>query len=200
MSGSIDVIAQLHARVRALESANDRLYRRILMHTAWVTISATNDTGPVHLIQGRVRGTPETIDNLQTLNLYGFASHAPTGSDALAMFGNGDRSNGVIVATANQAARPRNQPMGEVSLHDDKGNIITLHQDGTIEIVCSTKVRMVTPRLEVTGDIIDHCDSQSHTDADMREIYNTHTHGGVQEGGSNTGVPNQLQRTGDDVD
>ena len=56
------------------------------------------------------------------------------------------------------------------------------------------KIRMETPRLEVTGDVIDHCDSQGHTAANMREIYNTHTHPGIQPGPYNTGQPNQQQR------
>ena len=179
-------------------SAVDRLYRRVLMHTAAVTISSTDDSGPVHKVQGKVRGTPETIDNLQTLNLFGFASHAPVGSDALVIFGNGDRSNGAIVATANQKARPRGQKPGEVTIHTDDGTTIVLQKGGTIVINAATKVRIVTPRLEVTGDVIDHCDQQPHTNADMRSIYNSHTHGGVQSGGGHTAVPDQLQRLADE--
>jgi phage baseplate assembly protein V len=192
-------------------TATDRLYRRVQMATASVTISATNDEGPVHLAQGKVRGTPETIDNLQTLNLYGFASHAPVGSDALVIFGNGDRSNGAIVATANQKARPRKQKAGEVTIFTDEGDAIALRRDhnivvsttdGTVTvegaklviIKSSEKVRIETPRLEVTGDIIDHCDDQSHTAQNMREIYNTHTHGAVQTGGAHTAIPDQPQR------
>jgi phage baseplate assembly protein V len=108
------------------------------MTTAGVTISATNDKGPVHLVQGKVRGTPETIDNLQTLNLYGFASHAPIGSDALVIFGNGDRSNGVIVSTANQKARPRNQQSGEVTIFTDEGDAISLQRGHVVVITTKT--------------------------------------------------------------
>jgi phage gp45-like len=118
-------------------TATDRLYRRVQMAVASVTISATNDKGPVHLVQGKVRGTPETIDNLQTLNLYGFASHAPVGSDALVVFGNGDRSNGAIVATANQKARPRDQAEGEVSIYDDLGSVVRLARGGNIDVAAT---------------------------------------------------------------
>jgi len=52
---------------------------------------------------------------------------------------------------------------------------------------------METPRLEVTGDVIDHCDSQSHTAANMRSIYNSHRHGGVQPGGGTTATPDTPQ-------
>lgn len=137
--------------VQALRSATDRLYRRILMTTAAVTISATDDKGPVHLVQGKVRGTPETIDSLQTLNLFGFASHAPVGSDALVIFGNGDRSNGAIVATANQKARPRNQKSGEVTIFTDDGTTIVLKQGGVIEITAATTITINAPAVTIAG-------------------------------------------------
>ena len=139
-------------------TATDRLYRRVQMQTASVTISATNDKGPVHLVQGKVRGTPETIDNLQTLNLYGFASHAPIGSDALVIFGNGDRSNGAIVATANQKARPRNQKSGEVTIYTDEGDSISLQQGHivvvttkTVTINAATAVTINAPSVTIAG-------------------------------------------------
>ncbi len=118
------------------------------------------------------------------LQLYGVASarRAP-GSDAVALFATGDRSNAVIIATGNQRARLRGLQPGEVALYTDEGDYVKLSRGKIIEINCQTKVRIETPRLEVTGDIIDHCDEQPHTDADMRRIYNTHTHGGVQSGG-----------------
>lgn len=135
----------------SVSTVADRLYRRIRMAVAAVTISATDDSGPVHKVQGRVRGTPETIDNLQTLNLYGFASHAPVGSDALALFGNGDRSNGVIVATANQAARPRNQKQGEVTIYTDEGDTISFKQGHTIAITTTGTVAVTATTINIAG-------------------------------------------------
>jgi phage gp45-like len=173
-------------------SAIDRLHRRIRMAVGFMKITATDDTGPVHRAQ--VRGfPPETIDNMPVAQIYGLASHAMAGTDAVAIFASGDRSNGVIIATGNQKYRLRNLKPGEVALYDNAGNIVKLAAGGNIEITCPTKVRMITPRLEVTGDIIDHCDEQDHTDADMRTIYNSHTHRGVQPGSGNSGIPNQPQ-------
>ena len=184
-------------------TAATRLYRRVMMAVMPMKITATDDSGPVHRVQ--VRGfPPETIDAMPVLQLYGVASHAMPGSDAMALFASGDRSNGVIVATGNQQYRLRGLNPGEVALYDNAGNIVRLASGGNIAITCPgpgnvtltcpTKVRMVTPRLEVTGDIIDHCDDQQHTAANMREIYNTHTHGDVQNGGGHTAIPDQLQR------
>jgi len=193
-------------------SVTDRLYRRIQMMVAPTTITATNDTGPVHRVQVKV--TPrETIDDVPVLQLYGVTSHAQPGSNGLALFCAGDRSNPVIIATGNQAARMRNIQPGEVALYTDEGDYVKLARGKIVEVQsgselrvtaplvtinATNKVRMVTPRLEVTGDIIDHCDTQSHTAANMRQIYNTHTHPNVQSGPANTGVPNQQQRAADE--
>ena len=185
-------IATLCAMIADLRHRISRVSHDVKMLHMPVKITATDDTGPVHLAQ--VRGfPPEVIDNMRVEQIYGLASHATPGTDAVAVFASGDRSNGVIIATGNQKYRLRNLKPGEVALYDNAGNIVKLAAGGNIEITCPTKVRVVTPRLEVTGDIIDHCDEQDHTDADMRTIYNSHTHRGVQPGSGNSGIPNQPQ-------
>ena len=50
-------------------------------------------------------------------------------------------------------------------------------------------VVMNTTELQVSGDIIDNFSSNSHTVAQMRSIYDSHVHGGVQPGSGNTGGP-----------
>lgn len=176
----------------------DRLWRRIMMMVAPVKILATDDTGPVHKVQMRV--TPsEVIDQVPVLQLYGIASHAQPGSDAQAMFTAGNRASPVIVATGNQQARLRGLQPGEVALYTDEGDyvklargrIVEINCGGHVTLSCTGKVRVDAPRLECTGDIIDHCDQQAHTNADMRAIYNTHTHGNVQNGPGHTAPPDQ---------
>jgi len=192
---------------RAVQSQLDRVWRRVQMAVANVKILATNDSGPIHQVQ--IRGfANEVIDNVKVAQLYGFSSHAQPGSDAVAVFNAGDRSAGMIVATNNQKARLRNLKPGEVAIYTDEGDSVIMQRGKIVQVNCGAqvivttplvtvnanqKVRMVTPRLEVTGDIIDHCDTQSHTAANMRTIYNTHTHPGIQSGSANTGQPNQPQ-------
>ena len=162
-------------------SATNRLYRRVMMAVMPMKITATDDSGPVHRAQ--VRGFPmETIDNMPVLQIYGLASHAMPGSDAMAIFASGDRSNGVIIATGNQQYRLRSLKSGEVALYDNAGNVVKLAAGGNIEITCPTKVRVVTPRLEVTGDIVAGCDS-THV-----SVLN-HRHKDTQPGGGLSGVP-----------
>jgi phage gp45-like len=162
-------------------SGVNRLYRRMMMAVMPVKITATDDAGPIHRAQ--VRGfAPETIDAMPVLQIYGLASHAMPGSDAMAIFAEGDRSKGVIIATGNQQYRLRALKSGEVALYDNSGNIIKLAAGGNVEITCPTKVRVVTPRLEVTGDIVAGCDS-THV-----SVLN-HRHKDTQPGGGLSGVP-----------
>jgi phage gp45-like len=162
-------------------STADRLHRRILMAIGKLTITATDDSGPVHRAQAR--GFPmETIDAMPVLQIYGLASHAMPGSDAMAIFAEGDRSKGVIIATGNQQYRLRSLKAGEVALYDNAGNIVKLAAGGNVEITSPTKVRIVTPRLEVTGDIVAGCDS-THV-----SVLN-HRHKDTQPGGGLSGVP-----------
>jgi phage gp45-like len=153
-----------------------------MMMVGTMKITATDDSGPVHKVQAR-GFAPETIDNMPVLQIYGLASHAMPGSDAMAIFTSGDRSNGVIIATGNQQYRLRALKSGEVALYDNSGNIVKLAAGGNIEITCPTKVRIKTPRLEVTGDIVADCDG---TKISLRD----HRHKDTQPGGSLSGVPN----------
>jgi phage gp45-like len=133
-------------------SVADRLYRRVQMMLAPVKITATDDTGPVHRAQVRAMA-PEQIDNVAVLQLYGLASHAMVGSDAMALFVSGDRSNAVIVATNNQDARMRNLKSGEVALYTDEGDSVLLSRGRIISIKCGTKVHIDCPLVEMTGDL-----------------------------------------------
>lgn len=145
---------------RDLQSQIDKLYRRALMTVAPVLIAATDDSGPIHQTQVRVNGTPETIDNVGVMQIYGLASHAPPGTDATALFMGGLRSNPVIVATGNQQARLRNQKAGEISLYSDEGDAISLKRGNNVAITTKTatitgsdKITLTTPLAELSQDL-----------------------------------------------
>lgn len=135
-------------------STSDRLHRRIQMGTARVSISATDDSGPIHRAQVRIT-PPETIDGMACLQLYGFASHAPVGSEAIAVFGQGDRSQGAIIATGNPALRPRNQPSGGAALYDGAGTVIALDNAGNISITCKGTISVTANTLNIQADTIE---------------------------------------------
>lgn len=74
-----------------------------------------------------------------------------------------------------------------------------------VDIIASTKVLLDTPNCEITGNLsvggtgvvngaLSSATSVSDPDgsmSEMRDTFNTHTHGGVTTGGANTLVPNQ---------
>jgi len=169
-----------------------QFWRRIQLTVARARVTASDDTGTVQKIQAQVNWG-ELRDGTPRLAEFGFTSRPPAQSDVVLVFIAGDRSNGVVIATGHQPSRPKNLAEGEAMLYDLWGKHVYLKADGSIEIDAkngpvvvnnatqvtinaSSKIRCVTPRLECTGDIIDNCDSQSHTVKNMRDLYNEHGH------------------------
>ncbi|HEX7906866.1 MAG TPA: phage baseplate assembly protein V [Paraburkholderia sp.] len=194
----------VHSRVNLL-------VRRVGTIVGRGRITSTNDGGSVQLVQVQVNDL-ETIDNLPRLAEFGLTSVAPDGADvAMVNFG-GARNNAVVVATGHQQSRPTGLKGGETMLYSQdgkyvyltagggivveaKGQAVTVNDATIVTINAATKVRMVTPRLECTGDIVDNCDTTGRSMAADRVIYDAHTHPvpNVQLGGPGTTTqqPNQ---------
>lgn len=191
----------------------NRLARRILLLLGRGRVMTTNDSGPVQLVQVQINDL-ETIDGLRRLAEFGFTSMLPRDTDVAIAFLGGDRSNGVVVASNHQPSRPRDLKAGETMIYTQDGKQIYLTASGgilvkangqpveidgatTVTINASTKIRAVTPRLECTGDIIDNCDTQTSTLAELREAHDGHDHQvvNVQTGGSTitTSPPNLIE-------
>lgn len=101
----------------------------------------------------------------------------------------GSRDHLVALAVDDRRYRSLDLEPGEVALYNNTGTRVVLRQGGVIEITAATKVRMVTPLLEVTGEIKDRCDTNGKTMSGMRSTYDSHTHPG--DSGGTTGLPNQ---------
>lgn len=197
----------------------ERLARRIWMLLGRGRISApANDAGPIQILQVQL-GADETRDHLRRAAEFGFTSHPPVGTDAIVLFPQGDRNNGVVVATNHQASRMKGLQPGEVAIFDSQGQSVYLTRAGivingaglpltvnatpTVTVNAATKVQLNTPELDVSGqikaggDITDNAGSNAHSMAQMRAIYNGHDHAvqGVQSGGSTvtTQHPNQQE-------
>lgn len=192
----------------------NRLARRVLLLIGRGRVSApANDSGPVQLVQVQVNEL-ETIDNLRRIAEFGFTSMLPSGTDVVMAFIGGDRSNGVIVGSNHQSSRPRGLQAGETMIFSQDGKQVYLTASGgiivkangqpvevdgatTVTINAATKVRMVTPLLECTGDIVDNCDTTGRSMAAERQIFDIHKHNvqNVQGGGSTitSTVPSPLE-------
>lgn len=141
----------------------------------------------------------EHIPGIERFQNYGITSVPHPGAEAAVVFVMGDRGHGIALSVEDRRYRLKGLRAGEVALYDDLGQKVHLTRDGIviegaglpITIRDTPKVRLETDRLEVTGDIVDRCDDQEQSMESMRLIYDSHTHGGVQPGASNTAVPNQ---------
>ncbi len=171
-------------------------------------INIVDDTGPVQKLQVSYN-VNDTQDAVPFVGQFGFTSNPPPGTDVAVAAIAGDNSNSVALGTNNQTVRKRNLVSGESAQYDAFGKYIHLTEtaivvnangqdvivNGATNVIINavTKVRMVTPLLEVTGDIIDNCDIQSNSMNSMRETYNIHKHNGVQTGLGETDVPHPLE-------
>lgn len=152
------------------------------------TLVLANAASKMQSLQVRILDG-EAKDAVEHFEPYGFTSHPHVGAEALLQFFGGDRSHGVAFMVADRRFRLLGLEAGEVALFDDLGTKIVLKRGNSIEITASAKVRIVTPLLEVTGEIKDRCDADGMTMEGMRTTYNSHTHPG--DSGGTTGTPNQ---------
>lgn len=150
-------------------------------------VSVVNAAAKMQVLQVKLLAG-EAKAGLEHFEPYGFTAHPHVGAEALAVFLDGDRSHGIVIVTPDRRYRLTGLAAGEVALYTDEGDKIVLKRGNVIEITAATKVRMVTPLLEVTGEIKDRCDADGMTMEGMRQTYDIHTHNETQ---SVTLVPNQ---------
>ncbi len=175
---------------------SDRLIARMLAPVARSvgnmlargTVVLANAATKMQSLQVRILDG-EAKDAIEHFEPYGYTSRPHAGAEALLQFFGGDRSHGVAFMVADRRYRLTGLESGEVALYDDLGTKIVLKRGNVIEVTAATKVRMITPLLEVTGEIKDRCDADGVTMEGMRNTYNSHTHPG--DSGGTTGVPNQ---------
>lgn len=191
-----------------MNAALNALYRRALNLIGRGRVKQVDDTKSVQLIQIEF-GPLETRDKTPRVGHYGFAYNPPDDSDVIVLCVGGDRDNAVAIATNHQASRLKNLARGEVALFHQDGRFVKLGAAGivveagnkpidvnnatVVTIKASTKVRLETPLLEVTGQITagGNITDATRSMAGDRAKYNAHTHPGVTAGGASTGTTSQ---------
>lgn len=181
-------------------NSNDRslrsLARRARLGVARGIIRLISDAGGLQTAQVGLMAN-ETRSNVERMQEYGFTSVPLPGAEAAVIFVGGERGHGLVIAVDDRRYRLKGLESGEVAIYTDEGDYIKLGRNNEIEvstqvlrIIASDMVRMETPELQVTGEIIDRCDTNPHTIQGMREIYNIHDHPENDSGGP-TDDPNQ---------
>ena len=158
--------------------------------------AAPIDTGKVQTIQGQMDALSRR-DAMPVLFHYGFSSAMPIGGDKVVTYLTADRSSGVVIATGHQTYRLTGLATGEVALYDMWGRSVKLTAAGPVidansapvQIENATTVTVGASLLRCSGDIQDNYGSNTRTMATMRSLYDSHTHGNVQNGAGSTSTP-----------
>jgi phage baseplate assembly protein V len=173
----------------------DNLVARAIV---WKADNAKLQNVQVSIQKGEVR-------NAERFQQYGFNSVPLPMAEAVVVFVGGLRDHALCTNVDDRRYRPTDWLEGEVGLYTHEGDFIRLQQGRIVQVVCGTqvdvtapdvvvhassKVRIETPMLEVTGEIKDRCDSDGKTMEQMRTAYDAHNHGNVQNGGGITAGPN----------
>jgi phage baseplate assembly protein V len=132
-----------------MKDAIDRLGRRMLkaISRGWKTTGI--DTGTVQFMQVQL-GPQELKDSVPRVAEFGFTSNPPIGSDVIALFIGGDRSNGVVVATGHQASRPTGLQPGETMIYSQDGKSIYMTKSGGIVVNANNQSVTVNNATTVT--------------------------------------------------
>lgn len=181
-------------------------------------LTRIDDSGATQLVQVQLSQN-ETRDRTPRLAEYGFQSNPPAGSDAVAVFIGGNRSNGVVIACGSQQYRMRNLASGEVAISDNRGQSVYLTASGIVinggglpvKVTNTPEITLDAPTVHCTGnvnvdgnvtsgqsitaanDVSDQGGSKSMSG--MRATFNEHTHSGTDSDGDSftTNRPNQQQ-------
>lgn len=137
-----------------------RLTRRIqhMVRPAKQTMNSI-ETGVVSKLQ--CQHNQWEIREINVAQNYGFASATLQGCDLMTINISGDNSAGVVIASNDQAHRPKGMAPGESQMHDNKLQSIYLKTDGSIhisanhevDITCDTLTHITAPTVLVTGDL-----------------------------------------------
>ncbi|CUZ14195.1 Mu-like prophage protein gp45 [Serratia marcescens] len=167
-----------------------QLGRRVAMMIGLGKITGYGDAGGIQKLQYQ---TPlEVKGDTPRMAEFGFSSGLPVGTDVVLAYLGGDRSSAVIVASNNQQYRISGLKSGETLIYNQWGMFVKLTENGieveakgkpvtvanatTVTVTATEKIRLETPRLEVTGDVIDNCDNNGATLKALRDAHNTHDH------------------------
>lgn len=165
------------------------LARRIRLMAARAILTLIDDATKMQGLQVKLLDG-EVCNNVDRVQNYGFTSVPLPGAEGIYLALGGSRDHGVVIVADDRRYRIKGLQGGEVAIYTDEGDKIVLKRGNVIEITAATKIRMVTPLLEVTGEVHDRCDADGMTMEGMRQTYNTHNHPENDAGGP-TDQPNQ---------
>jgi phage gp45-like len=191
-------IHDLERRIQQLENA----MQYMVMPSKQLEVTTENPTANV--LMNQVGGVQTSVVMHQN---YGFWSRPLTDAMHTVVNVGGAAGRGISIASTDERYRPKNLGQGDSFMGDNTGQFVWLTGGNTLNIVTNanvnitapTKLQITCPDVEMTGnltvqgDILDKSGSQTNNIRTMRSLYDAHTHGGVQSGGSRTSIPDHQE-------
>lgn len=175
--------------MRGLQRALAPVTRAMQLSIARAVLLLVNDASKLQGLQVSLLAD-EVRDDVERFQNYGFTAHPHPGAEAVAVAAGGNRDHVLVVAVDDRRYRLRGLAQGEVAIYTDEGDKIVLKRGGVIEVTAATKLRIVAPLVEMTGDVTVAGTLTATTDVlGGGKSLKNHVHGGVATGGSNTGAP-----------
>lgn len=166
--------------------------RRTLLSVGRGVFSRLTRTEGMH--QAQIEGLAGEVIETDRPQPFGFKT-IPVGGDAIFVCVGGNRDHALVIMIDDRSC-PVALSGGETCIYNANGDYVHLKADGAIEVSAAQtitlkaaqKVRIESPILEVTGQIIDNCDTGGIPMQRMRQIYDGHDH---RETNSVTSTPQQ---------
>jgi phage gp45-like len=117
---------------------------------------------------------------VEVLQPFGVASRPPAGAMTVVLAIGGDQGDLVALPVAAPGRRFGNVPAGGTVIYDAAGNRVFLGNDGIVEIHAATRVLIKAPEVRIEGNLVvtGSVADAAGTMQEMRDRYNSHTHGG----------------------
>lgn len=96
-------------------------------------IESIDDSTQIQKVKAKLMAD-ESLDELERLQDYGYASSPLPNSEILVVFPNGNRGHGIVIKSDDRRYRVKNLAAGEVAIYTDEGDKIHFKRGNKIEI------------------------------------------------------------------
>lgn len=171
---------------------------RVALMVGRAVLRAVNDGAKLQEVQAELLAGE--LRNVERFQDYGVTSVPFAGAEAITVSVGGDRSHTVALRVDDRRHRLKGLQPGEVALYTDEGDMIKLARGRVVEVTAGAAVNVTAPAVTldaatvtVTGNLVVGGSAAvtgavtGATVASASIDLDTHTHGGVQTGGGNTG-------------
>lgn len=184
----MQLLSAVDRNVRALVSP---ISRQVSMIATRVTITGVNDARKIQTAQVTGRAVdgvrPETLDDVQRLQQFGFSANPLPGSTGLMICIAGSRAHPVVISCEDGSTRVVGLEPGESCVYNAYGDFVRLKKTGEMVVKAREKVTVDSPLThalgdaEVDGDALVHGDAQVEGNAVV--LGNLHVAGAITADG-----------------